>query len=125
VNLNFLFNTRSWQSVVAADVNGAFKRATTSLGGERRISLIDCEAGVDHVLLTIGARQAGASSAKKHLITGASARVSLRAAPDIRLNAGISNFWQKRTPTQGLHLTRPSAADAERGPSRTSQGDPS
>jgi hypothetical protein len=125
VNFNFLFNTRSWQSVVAADLNGAFKRASRSPGGERRISLIDCEAALDHMLLTIGAGRASVRSGKKHLITGASARVSLRAAPDIRLNAGISNFWQKRTPTQSLNLTRPSAADAERGPSSTTQGDPS
>jgi len=96
MNFNFLFKTGSWQSVLTADVDAAVKRAITSAGAERRISLIDCEATLDHMLLSIGARGAGEASRMKHLITGASARVTLRAAPDIRINAGVSNFWQTR-----------------------------
>jgi REP element-mobilizing transposase RayT len=119
VNFNFLFNTKSWQSVLAADVDAGVKRATKSAEGERRISLIDCEATLDHMLLSIGARKSDHASRRKHLITGASARFTLRAAPDIRFNAGVSNFWQKRTSAPGLNLTRPSAASAARGPSET------
>jgi len=96
MNFNFLFKTGSWQSVLAADVHAAAKRAMTGAGEERRINLIDCEATLDHMLLSIGSRDAGRASRMKHLITGASARLTLRAAPDIRLNAGVSNFWQKR-----------------------------
>jgi hypothetical protein len=110
MNFNFLFNTKSWQSVLAADVHAGFKRATKGAAGERRISLLDCEASLEHTLLSIGQRQSGQLSQMKHLITGASARLSLRAAPDIRVNAGISNYWRKRTPAPGLNLTRPSAA---------------
>ena len=109
MNFNFLFNAKAWQSVLAADVDAGFKRATKSAGGERRISLIDCEATLDHMLLSIGAGKSDHASRRKHLITGASARFTLRAAPDIRLDAGVSNIWQKRTAAPGLNLTRPSA----------------
>jgi REP element-mobilizing transposase RayT len=116
VNFNFLFNTKSWQSVLAANVDAAFKRSIEDASGERHISLIDCETALDHMLLSIRARRRDEPSGRRHLITGASARLTLRAAPDIRLNAGVSNFWRKRTPAPGLNLTRPSAAQAARGP---------
>ena len=50
MNFNFLFNTKSWQSVLAADVDAAFKRAAKGTGGERRISLIDWDATLEHTL---------------------------------------------------------------------------
>ena len=56
--------------------------------------------------MSIGARNTRDRTGRKHLITGASARLSLRAAPDIQLNAGVSNFWQKR------HGSQPEAPDA-------------
>ena len=117
MNFNFLFNAKSWQSVLAADLDARMRRATKGAGGERRISLIDCEATLDHMLLRIGARKSDRADRRKHLITGASARFTLRAAPDIRLNAGVSNIWQKRTSAPGLNLTRPSAPTVgARGP---------
>jgi hypothetical protein len=104
MNFNFLFKTKSCQSVLAADMHAASKRAE-SVGEERRINLIDYEGTLEHVLMTIGARSSGDRNGRKHLITGASARLSLRAAPDIQLNAGVSNFWQKR------HGSQPEAPD--------------
>ena len=95
MNFNFLFKTKSWQSVLAADVHAAITRGPENPGDERRINLIACEATLEHVLSSIGARNR-AQTAGKHLITGASARLTLRAAPDLHLNAGVSNFWQKR-----------------------------
>jgi hypothetical protein len=81
-------------------MHAAMKRAE-SVGEERRINLIDYDATFEHVLMSIGARNTRERPARKHLITGASARLSLRAAPDIQLNAGVSNFWQKRHGSQG------------------------
>jgi hypothetical protein len=106
VNFNFLFNTRSWQSILAADVHAAIKRGMETSGKERRINLIDYEATVEHVLMSIGPHRTGERPGKRHLISGASARLTLRAAPDIQLNAGVSNFWQKRQGSQ------PQAPDA-------------
>lgn len=100
MNFNAWFKTKSWQSVLAADVDAAIKRAIRSAGEERRVNLFDCEATLDHMLLSIGARDGGHLGRMKHLVTGASARLSLRAAPDIRFNAGVSNFWQKGRQSQ-------------------------
>lgn len=105
MNFNFLFKTKSWQSVLAADMHAAIKRGE-SAAEERRINLIDYEGTLEHVLMSIGARNTREQPGRKHLITGASARLSLRAAPDIQLNAGVSNFWQRR------HGPQPEAPDA-------------
>jgi hypothetical protein len=94
VNFNLLFRTKSWQSILAADIHAAIKRGMER--EERRINLIDYEATLEHMLFSIGAGNGGRLTGRKHLITGASARLTLQAAPDIRFNAGVSNFWQKR-----------------------------
>lgn len=109
------FKTKSWQSILAADMHAAIKRGIERSREERRITLIDCEAALDHMLLSIGARRDDQLSTMRHLITGASARFSLRAAPDIRLSAGVSNFWQKR-PERSLNLSRPSPITLGGGP---------
>lgn len=103
MNFNFWFKTKSWQSILAADVHAAIKRGMER--EERRINLIDYEATLEHMLFSIRAPKGGRLTGRKHLITGASARLTLQAAPDIRFNAGVSNFWQKRRGSQ------PAAAD--------------
>jgi hypothetical protein len=105
MNFNIWFKMKSWQSILAADVDAAFRRGIGHAGEERRINLIDCEATLEHMLLSVGARNRGRPTGMKHLITGASARLTLRSAPDIRLNAGVYNFWQKR------HGSQPEAPD--------------
>lgn len=104
MNFSIYFKTRSWQSVLSADVDAAIQHDATTSAEERRISLIDLEASADHVLMLIGARN-GRRPGPKHLITGGSARLQLRAAPHIRFDAGITNFWQRRNT---LNLSRPS-----------------
>jgi len=119
VNVNFLFKMKSWQSVLAADVGAAINRSIASAGEERRINLFGYDASLEHMLMSVGARNRGRASGAKHLITGASARVTLRAAPDIELNAGFSNFWQKRQNSHdlsSLNLSRPSSTEVEGGP---------
>jgi hypothetical protein len=96
VNFSFLFKTKSWQSVLAADLGAAINRRMAKAGEERRINLITCDATLEHMLLSVGARNSDQGAGTKHLISGASARLTLRAAPDIQLNAGVSNFWEKR-----------------------------
>ena len=120
MNLNFWFKAKSWQSVLAADVNAGIKRAIRAAGDERRMNIIDCEATLDHMLLSIDARDGGRVSRTKHLVTGASARFMLRAAPDIRFNAGVSNFWQKR---HGAEPGSPSSLAAV-GRDRAQEGGP-
>jgi hypothetical protein len=96
VNFNVLFKMKSWQSVLAADVGAAINRSIARAGEERRINLIGYDATLEHMLLSVGARNRGRVTGPKHLITGASARLTVSAAPDLEFNAGLSNFWQKR-----------------------------
>ena len=117
MNFNLLFKTKSWQSILAADVHAAIKRGMER--EDRRINLINYEATLEHMLFSIGPRNGGRPTGRKHLITGASARLTLQAAPDIRFNAGVSNFWQKRRGSQpeGSDLLAALAHQrAQRGP---------
>ena len=119
MNFTLLFKTKSWQSILAADVHAAIKRGLERAGEERRINLIDYEATLEHVFFSISARNGGRPTGRKHLITGASARLTLQAAPDIRFNAGVSNFWQKRRgsqPEASDVLTALEHERAQRGP---------
>jgi hypothetical protein len=109
VKFNILFKLKSWQSILAGEVQAAMNRRIETAGGERRINLIDYEATLEHMLLSVGARNGDKLAGMKHLITGASARLSLRAAPDIQINAGVSNFWQKR---HGSHSQAPDSLAA-------------
>src|SRR5438105_5020679 len=111
---------KSWQSVLAADVGAAINRSIASAGEERRISLIGYDASLEHMLMSVGSGKRGRTARTKHLITGASARLTVSAAPDIQLNAGVSNFWQKRQSSadlSSLNLTRPSPTEVGGGPS--------
>ena len=119
-NFNILFKMKSWQSVLAADVGAAINRSIARADEERRIHLIGYDATLEHMLMSVGARNRGRAAGTKHLITGASARLTLSAARDIEFNAGVSNFWQKRqSPADlpSLNLTRPSPTEVGGGPS--------
>src|SRR5207247_469637 len=113
VNFNVLFKMKSWQSVLVADVGAAIKRSVARAGEERRINLIGYDATLEHMLMSVGARNRGRTAGMKHLITGASARLTLSAAPDIQLNAGVSNFWQKRQRSPGALATPVRQTDAQ------------
>ena len=59
---------------------------------------------VDHVHLLLEASDGTHLSRSLHLLKGASARHILKSIPDIRLDAGIGHFWQKR---YGARLVAP------------------
>ncbi len=92
---NVWLKTRSRQWVLAGDFDAMFKRAVREGAERRRISLLECEAMLDHMRLRIGARDGGPVARMMHVLSGASARLVVRAASDIRVEAGVSNFWRK------------------------------
>jgi REP element-mobilizing transposase RayT len=102
VHFNFWLKTKSRQWVFAGDLDAAVKRAIKGAGEERRINLLEWDATLDHMRLRIRARDGGRLSQMKHLLSGASARVKLRAASDLQLEGGLSHFWQKRQGAQPL-----------------------
>ena len=60
------------------------------------IKVLECETMVDHVHLLVQAVDAADLSRAMHMLKGASARYLLESIPDIRMDAGIDHFWQKR-----------------------------
>jgi REP element-mobilizing transposase RayT len=119
VNFNLLLKTKSRQWVLAGDIEAAVKRALRDAGEERRINLIDWEASLDSMHLRIGPQKKHPSRTQ-HCVSGASARLKLRAAPGIRLAAGASAFSQKRNESQlgapgGLSRAWRSGRDVPKG----------
>jgi REP element-mobilizing transposase RayT len=111
VHFNFWLKTKSRQWVFAGDLDAAVRRAIKGAGEERRINLLEWEATLDHMRLRIGARDGGRLSRMMHLLSGASARVKLRAASDLQLEGGLSHFWQQG---QGSQPLAPGAISAVR-----------
>jgi len=109
VHFNFWFKTKSRQWVFAGDLDAAVKRAIRGAGEERRINLLEWDATLDHMRLRIGARDSGRLSRMMHLLSGASARVKVRAASDLQLEGGLSHFWQKREGSQPVDAAALSA----------------
>jgi REP element-mobilizing transposase RayT len=103
VYFNVWLKTKSRQWLFAGDIDAAVKRAIKGSGEERRINLLEWEATLDHMRLHIGARDRGRLSRMRHLLSGASARVKLRAASDLQLEGGLSHFWQKGQGSQPLN----------------------
>jgi len=100
VYFNVWLKTKSRQWLLAGDIDAAVKRAIKGSGEERRINLLEWEATLDHMRLRIRARDGGRLTRMMHLLSGASARVKLRAASDLQLEGGLSQFWQKREGSQ-------------------------
>ena len=99
---NVWLKTKSRQWLLAGDIDAAVKRAIKGSGEERRINLLEWEATLDHMRLRIRARDGGRLTRMMHLLSGASARVKLRAASDLQLEGGLSHFWQNRQGSQPL-----------------------
>lgn len=76
---------------------------------------------VDHVHLLLEAPDNAALSRAMHLMKGASARRLLGSIPEIRMDAGITHFWQKR---YGAKPVEPSALAGVRNYIRTQKKRP-
>jgi len=90
------FKTRQRKWLLLGEVEDAVKRAIRDAATEHHLGLVECETMVDHVHLLLEAAGNAALSRAMHLIKGASARRLLGCIPEIRMDAGITHFWQKR-----------------------------
>ncbi|HEU4759069.1 MAG TPA: IS200/IS605 family transposase [Dehalococcoidia bacterium] len=90
------FKTKERKWLLQGEVDGAVKRALHDVADRHSIRLLECETMVDHVHLLVEAPGRTELSKAVHLLKGASARRVLQSIPDIRMDAGISHFWQKR-----------------------------
>jgi len=90
------FSTKRRKWLLQGDVNEAAKELTVAVAKEKGIALIECETMVDHVHLLVAAEDRAHLSSVMSLLKGATSRQLFRRFPDLKLDAGINNFWQHR-----------------------------
>jgi len=115
------FKTRQGKWLLLGEVEDAVKRAIRDVARQQHLGLVECETMVDHVHLLLEAADSAALSQAMHLIKGASARRLLGSIPEIRMDAGITHFWQKR---YGARPVEPSALAGVRNYIRTQKKRP-
>jgi len=90
------FKTKQREWLLQGEVEEAVKQALHDVATQHNIRLLECETMVDHVHLLLETRDSIELSRALHLLKGASARCLLNSFPEIRVDAGIDHFWQKR-----------------------------
>jgi putative transposase len=115
------FKTKQRKWLLLGEVEDAVKQAIRDVAAEHHLGLVECETMVDHVHLLLEARDNAGLSRALHLIKGASARRLLGSIPEIRMDAGIVHFWQKR---YGAKPVEPSALAGVRNYIRTQKKRP-
>ena len=100
------FKTKQQKWLLQGEVEEAVKQALRDVASRHNVRLLECETMVDHVHLLLEARDGAELSKAMHLLKGASARHLMESIPDIRMDAGIDHFWQKR---YGARLVPPAA----------------
>jgi len=90
------FKTKQRKWLLQGEVEEAVKQALHDVATQHNIRLLECETMVDHVHLLLEAVDHADLSRAMHLLKGASALHLLDSIPDIRMDVGITHFWQKR-----------------------------
>ncbi|MFH1141826.1 MAG: IS200/IS605 family transposase [Chloroflexota bacterium] len=90
----FATKRRKW--LLQGDVQEYAKEALLQIAQEKGIGLLEYETVVDHVhlLLEIGPEES--LGKVLNLLKGTSARKIFQQFPDLKLDAGVNHFWQKR-----------------------------
>lgn len=82
--------------MLQGDVGHAAKDLMTQVAAEKGVNLIECESIVDHVHLLVEVADRNELSRAMNVLKGATSRRLFEQFPDLRLDAGIHNFWQHR-----------------------------
>ncbi len=85
---------RKW--LLLGDVEQLVKTTMQEIAMQYQIPLLECETMVDHVHLLLEVKDRQQLSKAMHLLKGASARAVLQSFPELRMDAQIDHFWQKR-----------------------------
>ena len=78
------------------DVEDFVKGALQDIANEKGITLLKHETVVDHVHLLLALEPSESLSKSMNLLKGISSRKVFLKYPDVRLDAGVNHFWQKR-----------------------------
>ena len=90
------FATKKRKWLLQGDVEKGVKQAINDVALQHRISLVEYETVVDHVHLLVELNQDKSLSQVMNLLKGASSRKVFLQFPELKLDAGIDHFWQKR-----------------------------
>jgi putative transposase len=90
------FSPKNRKWLLQGDVNEDVKRLIQEICRDKDIKLLAYEAVVDHVHLLVEVSSRGELSKAVNLLKGISARKMLQKFPDLKLDAGVIHFWQRR-----------------------------
>jgi putative transposase len=90
------FATKERKWLLQGDIEALVMQAIRDTADRHNIRMLECETMVDHVHVLLEVENGVALSRAINLIKGASSRRVMQTVPDIRMDAGINHFWQKR-----------------------------
>jgi putative transposase len=103
------FATRGRRWLLLGDVQEAAKRELKGIAATKGISLLECEAVVDHVHLLLDVPDKTRLPRVMNDLKGVSARRLFEAFPELKLDAHTNHFWQQG---YGSKLVAPGALNA-------------
>ncbi|MGQ9572584.1 MAG: IS200/IS605 family transposase [Dehalococcoidia bacterium] len=90
------FATKGRKWLLQGDVGEAARELIMTVAREKSINLVECEMMVDHVHLLIAVDDGAHLSKAINLLKGATSRCLFQRFPELKLDAGVDNFWQHR-----------------------------
>lgn len=88
----FATKRRGW--ILQGEINEAIKAALWETARDKVIDLLVCETMVDHVHLLIRIEPTNLPKVMQAL-KGISSKAVLQKFPELKLDAGVGNFWQR------------------------------
>ena len=89
----FATKHRSW--LLQGDVDSAVTTFIRKVAQERRIQLLECKSGVDHVHLLLRLGEGQTLSKVMNLLKGGSSYRLHRTFPELKLDSRSEHFWQR------------------------------
>ena len=100
------FATKNRKWLLQGDVEKDMKQAIADVARRHGITLLEHETVVDHVHLLLELERERSLSRVMHLLKGRSSRKVFQRFPELKLDAGVNHFWQRR---YGAKSVEPSA----------------
>src|SRR4051794_36283741 len=90
----FATKRRKW--LIQGEVVDFVKLQMSSIAEEKGLTLLECEAIVDHVHLLLETSGPGELAKAMNYLKGVSSRRLSQQFPDFKQDGGVSSFWQHR-----------------------------
>jgi putative transposase len=90
----FAAKRRKW--LLQGDIGRAAKELMLQVAADKGINLIECQSMVDHFHLLIEVADRSDLSRALNLLKGTVSRRLFERFPELRMDAGVNNFWQHR-----------------------------